>query len=150
MVETAEHALNLKHLLPGFTVCHSGNLSEDRKELFHKRKLDKDSIDLTPKGLALQQKAFEEGTLKHVIATKIWSSGVNFTNLQIEIRADALVSDVPNVQLPGRLARLGKPKLLIDFTDRFSDWSEKRATKRIAFYKKRGWPVSVHQEILPR
>lgn len=149
MVETAEHALNLKHLLPNFTVCHSGNLDKDRKEIFSKRNFDKDSIELTPKELSEKQKAFEEGSLKHVIATKIWSAGVNFTKLQIEIRGDALVSEVPNVQLPGRLARLGKPKLLIDFTDRFSEWSEKRADKRISFYRKRGWPVSVHQELLP-
>lgn len=142
--ETLEHALELKRVCPDFVVCHSGGVDKSRAKKLEKRGLDATSLGLTQEHLVRLRKEFEDGTLKHVIATPVWRSGVNFRKLSVEIRADGVVSTTDNVQKPGRLSRLHDDKqfgLLVDFTDGFSEWAAARTRKRLAVYRRHGWKI---------
>ena len=152
LVETAEHALLVKKHLPHFIICHSGGLSKTRKEYFLKRNAAEEDVTISANTLNAHRLAFEAGELKHVIATPVWSAGVNFVHLRMEIRGDARTSEIANTQFPGRLSRLSEGKehgLLIDFIDEFSDWAEGRSEKRIAYYRRERWPLVVHAKTLP-
>ena len=149
--ETTEHALMLKQQLPDFTVCHAGDIEPERREQLVNAGLDEQSINLKAKELPDLQRRFESGELKKVIATPIWSAGVNFQRLQLLIRADGLTSKVANRQLPGRLSRLHDGKdvgLIIDFVDEYNEWAMKRSQSRIALYRSRGWQVTIHPQKL--
>lgn len=151
MCETADHALNLKRFLPQFTVCHSGT-DEKKRQRFLNRGYDRGSIDIDKKQLDAHQRAFEAGELKHVICTPVWSAGVNFTKLRLEIRADGQSSTVANIQLPGRLSRKSEDKqfgLVVDFADEFSPWTLARSKARFQQYAKRKWQIINHPRPLP-
>lgn len=142
LVETVEHALRLHSEMPDFVVCHAGGINAKRKADFLRLGFDPTSINLSKSELEENQSQFERGVLKRVIATPIWSAGVNFVNLQILVRADGRTSKIENTQLPGRLSRLKDGKefgLLVDFDDQFSPWAQARAARRFAYYKSRGW-----------
>lgn len=140
-VDTLDHAVRLHALLPDFTVCHAGSISELRRHELASLGASDDVLDLTSARLLAHQKEFEAGTLKHVIATPIWNAGVNFLHLNVEIRADGRSSKLANAQLPGRLSRLGAPRVLVDFEDRFSEWAQGRSETRFRFYRQRGWEI---------
>ena len=81
MVETFDHAMHLKTLLPEFAVCYAG-VDDARLEAL--RGLDVIPDDFEPidgaKRTAMRL-AFERGDLKKVIATDVWSTGVSFDGL---------------------------------------------------------------------
>jgi len=142
LVETVEHALRLHAEMPDFTVCHAGGIGRKKKADFIQLGFNPVAVNLSKDELAQNQSMFESGSLKRVIATPIWSAGVNFVNLQILIRADGRTSKVENTQLPGRLSRLKDGKefgLLVDFDDQFSPWAQSRSARRFAYYRSRGW-----------
>lgn len=85
---------------------------------------------------------YEQGRAKYLIATGTLKQGVNLKYLSVLIRADGAVSDIPSVQIPGRLARLADNKpmaYLIDFTDNFCEEAHGRAIARQKEYNKQGW-----------
>jgi superfamily II DNA/RNA helicase len=92
------------------------------------------------------RKDFEEGTLKKVIATSVWATGVDFTQLKWLIRADGMASEIQATQTPGRLSRTSDQKThgtLIDFFDCFVPSLANRSRMRIRSYKAKGWNVEV-------
>ena len=104
--------------------------------------VDMKQYKMSPKIISDIRKRFETGELKRLIATNIFSEGVNFVHLRYLIRADGEVSKISNTQIPGRLSRLlpGKTcSYLIDFTDHFSPWAYRRSQSRFADYKAAGW-----------
>jgi superfamily II DNA or RNA helicase len=89
-------------------------------------------------------KDFEAGTLKKVIATDVWSTGVDFPQLSVLIRADARASEIMDVQAPGRVVRRhdasGKDHgLVIDCMDYFDGALMRRSIERKRTYTKQGW-----------
>ncbi|MFA5571468.1 MAG: DEAD/DEAH box helicase family protein [Candidatus Bathyarchaeia archaeon] len=142
LVDTVEHALNIKKLLPEFEVCYSecGNNSNMKK--FEKRGL-LDGIPVMTKKRRKELKAgFESRELMGVIANSVWATGVSFNALEVLVRADGGSSSIGNIQLPGRVARIHDNKqcgILIDFLDAFDTATGVRATKRKRDYKKAGW-----------
>ena len=103
---------------------------------------DMSQYKLTPKDVTRIRKEFEAGTLKKLIATNIFSEGVNFIHLKYLIRADGETSKISNTQIPGRLSRLCEGKdcaYLIDFVDHFSPWAYQRSIARFNNYKESGW-----------
>ena len=103
---------------------------------------DMSQYKIKPKDVTRIRRAFEEGTLKKLIATNIFSEGVNFKHLKYLIRADGEISKISNTQIPGRLSRLCEGKdqaYLIDFVDHFSPWAYSRSVARFNDYKESGW-----------
>lgn len=145
MVETLEHAIYLHKLLPDFQVVHCGT---NKKKRIGGEWVDKFAMDDAK--LARVRRDFEKGRLKKAISTGVWGEGVDFANLAVLIRADAMTSPIKGNQIPGRLSRLaeGKDKgLLIDFGDEFSRWSAARASSRRKIYEDTGWRV-VNKELI--
>jgi len=136
LVETVEHVLQLKKLLPEFEVCYAASSLERRRY--------KD-IEYMPISSAIRERLrqrFLAGELRGVIATNIWSVGVSFNNLQVLIRADGVGSATAAIQAPGRVCRLGDAKdygLVIDFEDRFDSRLRQKAVLKSKIYKKQGW-----------
>jgi hypothetical protein len=93
------------------------------------------------------RRAFERGTLKRAIATRIWERGVSFNDLQGLVRADGLASSIAAGQIPGRLSRLGnqvdkKFGRLVDVMDLFTGQLKGRSYSRLRAYKGYGWEIS--------
>lgn len=112
--------------------------------------VDMEQYKMTPKKISKIRREFESGELKKLIATNIFSEGVNFVHLKYLIRADGEISKISNTQIPGRLSRLFPGKscaYLIDFVDHFSPWAYQRSVVRYQDYKEAGW---VSMPIPPR
>lgn len=142
IVETVEHGMYLKRLLPDFTFVY-GNLDHADYVNYVHQGFIKDP-ELKRKDRDEFKKQFAEGTLKRVIATGVWKQAVNFPKLSVLIRAEGAASIIESTQIPGRLSRIadGKEKgILIDFIDGFDGWAASRARKRINLYRKKKWQI---------
>jgi superfamily II DNA or RNA helicase len=142
MVETVEHGMYLKRLLPEFTFVY-GNINPTE---YHDYKRDGFTGDdpLKPKDRNRLKQEFAEGTLKKVISTTVWKQAVDFPKLSMLIRAEGSASIIASTQIPGRLSRIadGKDKgVLIDFVDGFDPWASARAAKRIRLYREKKWNI---------
>lgn len=155
VVSTLEHAIQLHRLLPWFKVAYYGNVDmEELRAKFPAAKypgLDVSQYKTSPKQVDIIRKAFAKGTLRYVIATKIFKQGVSFNELACLIRADGDTSEVECVQIPGRLSRLDEGKkwaYLIDFQDTFSPWAARRAKERMRKYDEQQWQQITLEELL--
>lgn len=144
-VETLEHALHLKQVLPHFRLVYSGVNVKD-SDLKYYRKLgliNRNFRPLTPDKRAARTENFTNGTLRKVIATPVWNVGVNFKKLQVLVRADAGGSPINDTQIPGRTSRkndVGKRVGIVhDFLDQFDDGFGRKATGRSKSYKRNEW-----------
>jgi superfamily II DNA or RNA helicase len=142
LVNTVEHALVLKTLMPDFTVVYASLTEAQRKRFIRAKicdevqplKLDKEQI----------KNDFREGKIKRVISTSTWREGVDFPNLEVVVRADGTKGPIPATQIGGRLSRIaeGKEKgIVIDFTDNFGKCYINRSKNRFKNYLKEGWAV---------
>lgn len=145
-VDTVEHAMFLKEVLPEFTLCYSGQtIGDDVWNWFLELGLIKDSeIRMTPDRRIKIKKAFEANKLKKVIATTVWKRGVDFKTLSVLIRADSGSSAVADTQIPGRTSRIcedvEKPFAVIhDFKDQFNSTFRNKGYERRRHYKDQGW-----------
>lgn len=145
LVRTLEHAVFLKQELPEFKLCYDKIDSDVYASLVKKKMLD--AMTEPPMTLSARDKMsrdFESGELKKVIATDVWSTGVDFPQLSVLIRADARASEIMDVQAPGRVVRRhdasGKDHgLVIDCMDYFDTAFMRRSTERKRTYAKQGW-----------
>lgn len=143
LVNTAEHAFNLRLFLPKFQVVHAG-LSVEKFNEFKKQGLltaaDAPTVDV-------DKLAEEFKTAKDlgIISTSKWREGVDFPDLSVVIRADGLTGSIPSIQIGGRSARIFEGKkeaLVVDFEDHFGPDLLGRSMKRITNYKNEGWDVT--------
>jgi len=148
MVRTLDHACHLKAFLPDFTLAYSegGSDSRDIDFEYYKRQglISRDEPDMTADRRRLLKEQFEKGKLKKVIATDVWSTGVNFHQLQVLVRADARGREILDYQIPGRVSRPDKATdkstgLVVDFRDQFDPDYREAARKRKRNYARRGW-----------
>lgn len=145
LVRTLEHAVFLKQELPDFKLCYDKMDSEVHAALVKKGMLDAlDEPPMTPQARDQMSRDFEAGTLKKVIATDVWSTGVDFPQLSVLIRADARASEIMDVQAPGRVVRRHDPSgkdhgLVIDCMDYFDGAFMRRSNERKKTYVKQGW-----------
>ena len=145
LVRTLEHAVFLKQHLSNFKLCYDKMDSEVYAGLVKKGLLDSlDEPIMTPAARDKMSKDFEAGTLKKVIATDVWSTGVDFPQLSVLIRADARASEIMDIQAPGRVVRRhdasGKDHgLVIDCMDYFDPAFHRRSVERKKTYVKQGW-----------
>lgn len=145
MVETLEHAYELRKFLPDFQIMYA-TLEESRKQDFVRRGLAaKDEEMLNDKLRAQMQKDFASGKLRKVISTFTWKQGVDFVSLPVLVRADGGASTINNIQIPGRLSRISSGKefgVLIDLQDEFCPYTHARAKQRVTSYRRLKWPIT--------
>lgn len=147
LVETIEHAVNLGHLLPEFTLVYSSMMPSDCANYKKRGLLPKDYKSLTDYDKHRLRGEFEAGTLKRVIATDVWATGVDFEQLNVLVRADDRDSDIVDVQGPGRVSRIytspeGVKKEfgeVIDCMDTFDSTFYRKSMGRRNSYKLLGW-----------
>jgi len=142
MVDTLEHAMHLKKLLPEYTCVYGTSNKKDYEE-YKRRGFTTDNC-MTNKERNRIYDDFKEGKLKKVIATLVWKQGVDFSKLSVLCRADGGPSPILSSQIPGRLSRIAEGKgkaILLDFMDSYCKWGIGRFNKRLAHYRKNGWNI---------
>jgi superfamily II DNA or RNA helicase len=153
LVRTLEHAVFLKQCLPEFKLCYDKIDGDLHSSLIKKGMLCmSDEPPMTPATRDQMSRDFEAGTLKKVIATDVWSTGVDFPQLSVLIRADARASEIMDIQAPGRVVRRhdssGKDHgLVIDCMDYFDGAFLRRSTERKKTYMKQGWEMPTKKRV---
>jgi superfamily II DNA or RNA helicase len=148
-VKTIDHALHLHKLLPDYRVVYSPKDYRELNRFRYLQGVDKIPM-LTKETLASLKKQFEKGCVKKVIATSVWSRGVNFPDLSVLIRADASNSCIADTQWPGRASRKREGKevsLVFDFTDEYCFQFHQKALARGRRYKEYGWEQMSLQQL---
>lgn len=143
LVETVTHAVQLKQLLPNFSVC----VADVDVNNFSLRHYSGDALKEVMQSVKYRDKyrdMFQTRKIMGIIATGIWSAGVSFDDLEVLIRADARVSKTVNIQAPGRVCRIPKSVdksygLVVDFIDAFDPRFLRRSKTRFQHYKELGW-----------
>lgn len=147
LVETIEHAVHLGLHLPEFTLVYGQMSSEDYFAYKRNNLLPADYISLNEAKKYELRTQFEAGTLRKVIATDVWSTGVDFEQLNVLVRADDRDSDIVDVQGPGRVSRIytaedGTKKEygeVVDCMDVFDPAFYRKSTGRRNSYTLLGW-----------
>jgi len=128
-------------------MCYDKMDGDMHTSLIKKGMLDmEDEPPMTPAARDQMSRDFVAGTLKKVIATDVWSTGVDFPQLSVLIRADARASEIMDIQAPGRVVRRhdasGKAHgLVIDCMDYFDGAFLRRSMERKKTYMKQGWEM---------
>jgi len=152
LVETIEHAVNLGAQLPEFKLVYGSMFPNDCAAYKKKGLLPQGYKPLTDYEKHDMRSAFEAGTLKRVIATDVWSTGVDFEQLSVLVRADDRDSDIVDVQGPGRVSRIytapdGTRKEfgeVLDCMDTFDPTFYRKSLGRRDSYKLLGWEQNWH------
>ena len=145
MVKSIEHAVYLKQHLPDFLICYDSMDPYDYEGYVSKGLIDPITCPImNPARREDMRVGFEKGAIKKVISTDVWSTGVDFAQLGVLIRADARASKIVDIQAPGRVSRKhaesGKSHgLVIDVMDNFDHTFMNRSRSRKLSYKKIGW-----------
>lgn len=156
VVDTIEHALQLRKFLPSFEVAYAQNgMSPSDKAMYVRQGLmTADEEIMTAQRRRDLEKQFEAGKLRKAIATSIWNRGVNFHQLQVLIRGDAGGSPIGDTQIPGRVCRLHSTKkvgIVHDYRDSFDPGLERRSISRARSYQNNGWiQTNIDEETQPK
>lgn len=144
LVATVEHAVHLWQHLPEFSLCY-GNMDDDRKSRYiQDGLLPRNFVNTTSDIRDRMRDEFEKGSLKRVIATDIWATGVDFVNLDVMYRADGRSSDILDSQGPGRVSRISEDSdkymgTVVDCLDLFDKNFKNRSYTRRRNYTSMGW-----------
>lgn len=150
-VETLEHAMCLKELLPEFEVVYSGQGLKDTDIIWFQKNFPDTFRRMTDVRRQNLTRRFEKGKLKKAIATTVWNVGVDFRHLEVLIRGDAGGSPINDVQIPGRNSRFKRDAdvkkgarekfvgILHDYRDQFDSGFAQKAKRREGSYVKNGW-----------
>jgi hypothetical protein len=152
LVETIEHAVYLGSLLPEFSLVYANMAPYDCSDYKKKGLLPQDYRPLMDVQKHDMRTQFEQGTLKRVISTDVWATGVDFEQLSVLVRADDRDSDIVDVQGPGRVSRIytapdGTRKEVgevIDCMDTFDPTFYRKSLGRRNSYKLLGWEQNWH------
>lgn len=152
LVETIEHAVHLGAMLPSFQLVYGFMTPQDCAYYKKHKLLPEDYKPLTDVDKHDMRSQFEAGTLRRVIATDVWATGVDFEQLNVLVRADDRDSDIVDVQGPGRVSRIytapdGTRKEfgeVIDCMDTFDPTFYKKSLGRRNSYKLLGWEQNWH------
>lgn len=146
LVETIEHLMFLRAMLPGFVACYSEQGLKPQDVAMYRKwgLMGEDEEPLTTKEREQLRLDFEAGKIKKAIATKVWATGVDFEQLAVLVRADAQASTIMDTQAPGRVSRVNtagqKPfGLVIDCMDHFDDGFRRKSMSRRRSYDRNEW-----------
>ncbi len=141
-VFSVEHAIHLWHYLPEFELCYD-SVELDRFESYQKNGLLPQSFQrMTPDRRERLRTGFENGQVRKVIATDVWSTGVDFESLPVLYRADGRDSEILDSQWPGRTSRIFDGKEfseIVDCIDYFDTNLHRRSVNRRRHYRKHEW-----------
>ena len=150
-VDTTQHAVYLGNLLPSFTKVYALS-NDDKWEMYERQKLvPPGSKPMTSNQREQARLDFKAGKLRRAISTGVWSTGVNFPELSVLVRAEACGNAIKNTQWPGRATRRTDTKdtsYIIDFDDKFERTLEGRAARRLTVYRKKGWKITLMPGLL--
>lgn len=144
LVATVAHAVHLWQYLPEFALCFSNQDADDIRRYKTHKLLPANFRDMTPSLREEYRQKFVSGELRRVIATDVWSTGVDFRGLTVVYRADGRSSEIKSTQAPGRVSRIcpEKGKIVghvIDCYDLFDDGLCRKSDDRRKIYEKLGW-----------
>lgn len=146
LVETIEHAVHLRRFLPEFQLVYANMKKSDFAGYVASGLLPADFPEMTPDRRMLMKAAFQGGSLRRVIATDVWSTGVDFKSLEVVGRLDEREGEVVNTQGPGRVSRIydtaDGPKQygeVIDAIDYWDDNFKRKSRARYKHYDGMGW-----------
>jgi superfamily II DNA or RNA helicase len=144
VVDTIEHGLHLRKLLPGWKFCYAeGSIDDTKRARFIAAGLlDSDEETLTAVEREALRNGFENREFLGAIATGVWSVGVSFDSLEVLVRADGGSSETASIQTPGRVCRTYGGKdygLVVDCLDAFDSRFLKRANTRRCAYHRNSW-----------
>lgn len=145
IVAKVEHAVHLAPALPDFELVYGSMDAPDRKKWEEKKLIPKDKHPITSTEREEMRRAFHAGTLRRVISTHTWGTGVDFPHLGAVIRADGGSGKIDNIQLSGRVTRPTDDKrvgIIVDFDDVNNRRLSARAKKRMGTYKGKGWKIT--------
>lgn len=149
-VETLEHAMNLKRLLPEYQLVYMENgLTESERARYAKLGFCQPNEPLMDLDRRMQlTKDFEKGKLKKAICTTVWNVGVSFNSLAVLIRAAGGGSAINDIQIPGRVSRIAAGKthgVVHDYLDQFNRGMKMQAASRARTYERNKW-----KQVFPR
>jgi superfamily II DNA or RNA helicase len=141
-----EHVFRLKKLLPDYTPVYSPQSMTGKRynQLLNDGLIPKDYKSLHPGEDFIIADKFFKGEIRKVIATSVWSEGVNLPELNTIVRAEGLPGNVQAVQLPGRVARKTETKnsgVVVDFNDVFHPTFLNRSKRRFKHYEDLGYSI---------
>jgi superfamily II DNA or RNA helicase len=143
--DTLQHAVNLKKRLPDFEMVYAaGGMSAKRRLRFVKDGLLPDEyVSMTDDRFHKITKSFEKGKIRKAIVTTVWNVGVDFGGLAVLIRADGGGSPINDIQIPGRVSRIGDGEnafgIIHDYRDQFNKGFRQKAQGRSRTYKAQNW-----------
>jgi len=145
LTATVDHAIMLWQNLPDFALCYGESMdAEDIERYKRNHYLPQNFIEVTTERRNQLRDAFEAGTLKRVIATDVWSTGVDFQQLQVLYRTDARDSANLDTQAGCRASRIspatGKAYgEVVDCCDLWDDGFKRKSGSRRRHYNDLGW-----------
>jgi superfamily II DNA or RNA helicase len=145
LTATVDHAIMLWQFLPEFALCYGQSIdAEDIERYKRNHYIPQNFIEVTASRRDEMRRQFEAGTLKRVIATDVWSTGVDFAQLQVLYRADARDSEILDSQGPGRVSRISPDSgkeigEVIDCYDVFDTSFKRKSESRKRHYAALGW-----------
>jgi superfamily II DNA or RNA helicase len=141
-VSTIDHAIHLWQYLPEFELCYASFDPEECHRYQRNKLLPQDFRIVTPERRYQMQRDFERKALKRVIATDVWSTGVDFEQLQVFYNISGRESEILNTQGPGRVSRTFDGKdcgEVVDCIDFFDSGFKRKSELRRRQYKSLGW-----------
>ncbi len=144
LVNVIEHAVYLKQFLPDYALCF-GDMDERDREFYIKNGLlAEDSPRMDARLREQMRLDFKTGSIKKVIATGIWQTGLSFDALPVLVWAGSGSSAIKSTQVTGRVSRIHKASgktvgILIDCVDQFNTSLCSQSDARCRHYRKHGW-----------
>lgn len=145
LVATFEHAVMLSVLLPEFALCYGESVPQEKIEGYQRaRLLPPNFVPASAARRIELQRKFDSGELKRVIATDVWSTGVDFAALQVLYVPAGRESAIMNTQGPCRTSRIS-PETgkaygeVIDCCDFFNPSLHRKALQRRRHFAELGW-----------
>lgn len=145
LVSSVEHAVYLSSILPEYTLVYGSMSKDDCDKYKNMDLLPYDYIPLKAKDRKSLQDDFKSGKIKKVIATDVWSTGVDFPDLEYVVNASGRSSVITTTQGGGRGSRLftGKTSAtVVDVVDCFDGTASsfyRGSLKRKKTYSELGW-----------
>jgi hypothetical protein len=142
LCESFEHAVHLWQHLPEFELAYSNQDDAKIQAYIRNRMLPQQFIGMDARRRDGMRAAFEAGALKKVICTDIWSTGVDFEQLQVLYRVDGRESEDLATQAGGRPCRRFEGKEygeVVDAFDRFDKGLRRKSEIRHKIYRQNGW-----------
>lgn len=148
MVNRVEHACVLKAMLPDWDMVygHSDGSQQTVDNMVAAGILKTAPPRMTAKRRKTMMDGFRDQKIRKVIATYVWSTGVDFRHLRWLIRADAGGGSTKSKQIPGRVCRQWEDGdgvktggTVIDSWDHFNPGLLRRSQARRTVYNQRGY-----------